>query len=386
MPTNLPMACKAQYNRVLQAKSPREKLQQLEIFYSMIPKHKGTEKLRMHVRRQIASLKAQLEEAKRKKASKASYSWLVEKHGAAQIVLLGFTKSGKSSLLAKLTNAKPLIAEYPYVTREPEVGMLPYQDIQFQLVEAPSLKPEVENPWNLKPLTLARNSDGLILMVDFSANPYQQLSTMLQILEASKISVRKPRARVIVDLKTMIPGIQLVGSVKDATPEDVRRLLTEYGIRRAVVKIYGEATLDDVEDALFEGLVYKPTLILANKADLAVEGEIQSFLNHCKRLSLPTLAASTLTGLGLNMVGESLFQILNLIRVYTKPPNAEKPSQKPFTFKGEATVLELAEKVHRSLAEKFRYAKVWVKGASSPLRVGRDYRLHDGDVVEIHGG
>jgi len=380
------MACKAQYNKVLQARTPQEKLRQLEIFYSMIPKHKGTEKLRMHVRRQIASLKAQMEEARRKRAYTATYSWLVEKHGAAQIVLLGFTKTGKSSLLAKLTNAKPLIAEYPYATREPEVGMLPYQDIQFQLVEAPSLRPEPESSWNLKPLTLARNADGLILMVDLSANPAGQLSLLLQILEAAKISVKKPKGRVVVDLKTMVPGVQLVGTLKDATHEDVKRLLAEYGVRRAVVKVYGEATLDDVEDALFEGLVYRPALVVGSKADLVNRGEAEAFLEHCRSLNLPALAASNLTGEGLNQIGGKLFQNLDLLRVYTKPPSADKPSPIPFVFKGEATVLDLAERIHRSLAEKFRYAKVWPRGAGSPVRVGGEYRLQDGDVVEIRGG
>ena len=385
MPTNLPMACKAQYNRVLQARTPQERLRELEKFYSMIPKHKGTEKLCMHVRRQIASLREQLEEAKRRRAHTASYSWLVEKHGAAQIVLLGFTKAGKSSLLAKLTNAQPLIAEYPYATVEPEVGMFPYEDVQIQLVEAPSLRPNPESRWNLKPLTLARNADGLALVVDSSASPESQLEAMLEMLEAARISVKKPKGRVVINLKTMVPGIQLVGNVSGATLEDVKRLLAGYGVRSAVVKVYGEATLDDVEDALFEGLVYRPAVVIANKADLA-GSLVENFLEHCRSLGLPAVATSTVTGYGLNLLGETLFRNLNLIRVYTKSPSEDKPSPIPFTVKAGATVLDLAEQIHRSLAERFRYARVWPRGAQTPVRVGGDYQLQDGDVVEIRGG
>ncbi|MHC1586815.1 MAG: TGS domain-containing protein, partial [Candidatus Hecatellaceae archaeon] len=302
------------------------------------------------------------------------------------IVLLGFTKAGKSSLLARLTNAKPLIADYPYATREPEVGMLPYEDIQFQLVEAPSFRPEAESHWNLKPLALARNADSLALVVDLTVSPESQLTSILEILEAAKISVKRPRGRVVIDFKTMVPGVQLVGAVVDATVEDVRRLLASYGVRRALVKVYGEATLDDVEDALFEGLVYRPALVLANKADLVGQAEAEGFLEHCRGLGLPTLAVSALTGQGLNALGSALYQNLNLIRVYTKPPGADKPSPQPFTLKEGATILDLAQRIHRSLAEKFRYAKVWPRNSSTPIRVGGDYRLQDGDVVEIRGG
>jgi len=385
MPTNLPMACKAQYNRVLQAGSPREKLRELEKFYSMIPKHKGTEKLCMHVRRQIASLKAQMEEAKRRRAIVA-YSWMVEKHGAAQMVLLGFTKAGKSSLLARLTNAKPMVAVYPYATVEPEVGMLPYEDIQFQLVEAPSLKPDPEASWNLKPLTLARNSDGLILTLDLTRHPESQLTTILRRLEEAKISAKKPKGRVVVDSKTMVSGVQLVGSLADATLEDLRTLLAQYGVNRAVVKIYGEASLDDVEDALFEGLVYRPALVLGNKADLTGESETQAFLEHCQSLGLPALPVSAHTGLNLNQIGSLIYQSLNLVRVYTKPPNVGKPSPKPFILKKGATVLDLAEQIHKSLAEKFRYAKVWQKNSLNPIRIGEEYQLQEGDIIEIRGG
>ena len=383
MPANLPAACKAQYNRVLQARTPQEKLRELEVFYSMIPKHKGTEKLRMHVRRQIAALKAQIEEAKRKRLHTATYSWFIAKHGAAQVVLLGLTKVGKSSLLAKLTNAKPLIADYPYATVEPEVGMMPYENIQFQLVEAPSLKPEPESRWNLKPLTLARNADGLIVMVDLSANPRSQLELILGMLEESKISPRKPRGRVVIS-SSGTPGIQVIGKILDATVEEVSRLLNSYGVRSATVKIYGEATLDDVEDALFEGLVYKPTIVVANKADMASETE--DLEDFCRTLKLPLLKVSCITGMNLDAIGRILFDALEIVRVYTKPPGAREPSDKPFILKSGATVLELAERIHRSLAEKFRYARVWSVGSRSPIRVGRDYLLKDGDVVEIRGG
>jgi hypothetical protein len=219
--------------------------------------------------------------------------------------------------------------------------------------------------------------------LDLTSHPESQLTTILQRLEEAKISAKKPKGRVVVDSKTMVSGVQLVGSLAGATLEDLRTLLAQYGVNRAVVKIYGEATLDDVEDALFEGLVYRPALVLGNKADLASKSDAEAFIEYCRRLSLPVLPVSAKTGLNLKRVGELIYQSLGLIRVYTKPPHAEKPSPKPFTLKKGATILELARQIHKSLAEKFLYAKVWHENSPAPIRVGVDYKLQDQDTIEI---
>jgi hypothetical protein len=64
------------------------------------------------------------------------------------------------------------------------------------------------------------------------------------------------------------PRIIVLGRLLDCTLRDLEQLFKDYKIRDATVKIQGEATIDDVEDAIFEGSVYRPTIVLANKADL----------------------------------------------------------------------------------------------------------------------
>ena len=54
-------------------------------------------------------------------------------------MIIGFTNSGKSSLISLLTNAKPKISEAKYITTFPEIGIMGYKGTSIQLIEIPSL-------------------------------------------------------------------------------------------------------------------------------------------------------------------------------------------------------------------------------------------------------
>ena len=342
----------------------------------------------MNIKRQISILKAQIEEEKKKRKTGKGGGWLVEKHGAAQITLIGFTNSGKSSLISAVTNAKPLISNYPYSTVEPAVGMLPYQDIYFQLVEAPSLQPTLEETsWNLKILGLIRNADGIILVLDLQEDTSQQFKLLKRILEDSKIFVEKPRGRVVIDRRADGLGVQVVvvGKLLDATHEDVKNLLNSYKIYNATVKVYGEATLNDVEEAVFGGVQYKPTLIVANKFDSENLKEKLKTLEAEVNGKLKILPVSCRTGKNLEKLGEEIFGLMEILRVYTKHPSKKEPSTEPIILRKGATVLDVAKEIHSQLYEKFWYAKVWGSSAKySGERVGGDHVLADKDIIEIH--
>jgi ribosome-interacting GTPase 1 len=97
------------------------------------------------------------------------------------------------------------------------------------------------------------------------------------------------------------------------------------------------------------------------------------------------LAVSSHTGVGLSSIGRELFEALDLVRVYTREPNATRPSPDPFIIKNGSTVGELTHKIHSVLFNDFRYARIWGKSVSyGGERVGIGHVLSDGDVVEIH--
>ncbi len=389
MPTNLPAEAKRKWAEVSASRNPREKLRLMQEFLGLVPKHKGTAKLCAQVKKQMAVLRREIEEGKRRKAGKGGPKFFIEKEGAAQIVILGLANVGKSSLLAATTKARVEVSPAPYTTREPVPGMLPYEDIQFQLVEAPALMEGAADgkAWGLQTLALARNADGLILMVDLGQNSVEQLSLILSELEKTRILVSKPKARVEIESKFMGAGLRIIvfGKLLDCTFKEVEELLKGYRVTDAVVKIYGEATLDEVEDAIFESTAYKPAIIIANKMDVENAEANLKLLEAYVGNQLPVIAVSCKTRQGLERIGATIFKTLDIIRVYTKEPNVKSFSEKPFILKKGATVYDLARNIHSDFSEKFAYAKVWSKRlVFSPQKVGATFPLEDGDIVEIH--
>ena len=389
MPANLPAEAKHKWSEVATAKNPQEKIQKIEEFLSLVPKHKGTERLRGQAKRQIALLRKEIIERKQRKIGKGGPKFFLEKEGAAQIVILGPTKVGRSSLLVAVTNAKVEVSDYPYTTREPTPGMLQYKDLQFQIIEAPALaEGSSESEFrDVQTLALARNADGLLLMVDLSQNPSKQLSMIINELEKARIIIEKPRAKVEIEKQHLGAGLRviIIGRLVDCNLKDVENMLKSYRISDGVVKIYGEATLDDVEDAIFESTIYRPAIVIANKMDIPEASERLRDLKNIVGTETRILPVSCKTRIGLELLGKEIFESLDIIRVYSKEPNKKEHSPKPFILKKGATVLDVAKQIHSDFYKQFAYAKVWAKRLTfSPQKVGLSFLLEDGDIVEIH--
>lgn len=388
MPTNLPVLAKKKWNEASSARTPQEKVEKLEEFLSLVPKHKGTEKLRGQVRRQISTLQKELEEKRRRRAGRGGPKFFLEKEGAAQIIILGPTKVGRSSLLTSVTNAKTEVSDYPYTTREPVPGMLQFEDLTFQLVEAPALVDGAADGGlgGLQTLGLARNADGLVLMVDLSEDASQQLTMILDELEEARILTQKPRGRIEIERKHVGAGLRIIvlGRLLNCNIRDVENLIKGYRILDGVVKIFGEVTLDDVEDAIFERTVYRPAIVVANKRDTSAAEKALRRLKQTVGDKLSIVPISCQTRTGLEKLGAEIFRALDVIRVYTKEPKDKEPSSNPFILKRGSTVANLAKQIHSDFIERFAYARVWAhRLAFSPQKVGPSFILADKDVVEL---
>jgi ribosome-interacting GTPase 1 len=391
MPTNLPPEAKEKWEEVEAARSPREKMEKMQEFLKYVPQHKGTMKLRGEVKRKIALIRNDLEEKKRKGIGKSSGGpkLFIEKEGSAQIALIGVTNVGKSCLMSATTNSKVLVTPTPFSTHEPVPGIMDYGDVQFQLIEAPALmkgSSEGRGTGNIT-LGLARNSDGVILMVDLSHNPIEQLELILAELEKSRVLVNKPSGRVIIDRRHAGTALRviLIGHLIDCNMRDVEDLLREYKIRDAIVRISGDVRLEDVEDAIFETTTYKSAVIAANKLDLKGAEENLRILKKHVNGKLPVVAMSCERKEGLDELGKALFDSLGVIRVYTKDPGSKEETGRPFTLKRGATINDLAKNIHKEFVQNFLFAMVWAKRLPfSPKKVGLNFVLEDKDVVEIH--
>mgnify|MGYP000069243853 CR=1 FL=1 len=383
MPANLTAEAKSKWNKVVLARSPEEKLKALQEFLSSIPKHKGNEKLRAQIKRKISLLKVELEERKQSRKGAKPY-YLIEKEGAAaQIVILGLTNVGKSSLLSSLTNANPEVNSRPYTTIEPIPGVMHFKDIRIQLIEVPALTP---NSSNSLQLNLAKKADGLILMIDALNNPCNQLKILLKELEKARLSIEKPKSKIEID-KNAKGELQIAvfGKLNGCTIEDVKKLFLSYGVRKGVVKIYGEASLEEIEEHLLElSNEYKPAIIIVNKVE---NEDFENKLVDLKSLvnNVPIIYVSCLLRKGLEKIGEALIKKLEIIRVYTKEPNEKEASKEPVILKEGATIGDLAKEIHSELYKNFKYAKVWGPSSKFPgEKVGLNHLLKDGDIVEIH--
>jgi ribosome-interacting GTPase 1 len=291
----------------------------LEELIATVPKHKGTDKLRADLRRRLSKLRDDAQ--KRKKGGRGDL-YTVPKEGAAQVALAGFANSGKSSVLAALTNAKPVVADYPVSTVMPLQGMMPYEDIQIQLVDLPPLGNESTDGWVSGILRVA---DVLLLVIDLADAP---------------------------DLQAEL----LVGQL-------------------------GEWNIHLYEGA--EGGVTKKALFAANKSDLPGAAEGLRSLRE-KYPDIPATGISTTAGQGLEELRRTLFDRAGIVRAYTKEPGKDPDMGTPFTMPVGSTVIDLAQTVHKDFASGLKYACIWGSSKFPGQRVQRDYELRDGDVVELH--
>jgi ribosome-interacting GTPase 1 len=391
MPTNLPPEAMDKWEEVEAARNPREKMEKMQEFLKYVPQHKGTMKLRGEIKRKIAIIRDDLENKKRKGTGKSSGGpkLFIEKEGSAQIALIGMTNVGKSCLMSATTNSKVIVTPTPYSTHEPVPGIMDFLDVQFQFIEAPAVmegSADGRGTGNVT-LGLARNADGVILMVDLSYDPVRQLELVLAELEKSRVLVSKPSGKVEIDRRHAGAALRiiLVGKLIDCSISEVENLLRSYRINDAIVRISGDVTLDDVENAIFETTTYKPAVIVANKLDLP---GTQTNLRRLKQYvngKLPIISMSCEQKKGINELGKALIDVLGVIRVYTKEPGSKENTGRPFALKRGTTIGDLAKNIHKEFISNFLFAMVWAKRLPfSPKKVGLNFVLDDGDIVEIH--
>jgi len=385
MPTNLPAEARAKLAEYSAARTLEEKVAKLEEAIGLIPDHKGTEKLRRQLRRRLAELKRELEERRQRRAGGGRDEFSVEKEGWAQIALLGAANSGKSSLFNALTGARSPVADYPLTTTRPFPGMTLYQDAELQVVDLPSVLTEDLRPTSFasRSIAVARNSDLLLLVADASRDPEAELNELIDLLIDHGISLKQRSCEVKIQ-RTDTGGLRLVvmGTLR-CSYQEVLELLKSYGYRSAIVKVIGDADLDEIEEQVVLQPVYKRAIAVLNKADL-VDFEVLAELRKrvAESLKIPVVAASSQDAKSLEELKEVSFRSLEMIRVYTQKDGVV--SRKPILMPRGSTVIELAELIHKELARNFRYARVWGKSVRvQGQRVGPDHQLEDGDIVEI---
>lgn len=120
----------------------------------------------------------------------------------------------------------------------------------------------------------------------------------------------------------------------------------------------------------------KKILFLGNKVDLI------SIPTPGVGISLKLISAEK--GTGLEELKKELFDLLEIVRIYSKPPAKEVDFERPFIAKRNTKLIELAKEINEDFDSSFKYAKLFRKDSSKVQIVGKDYLLKDQDIIEIH--
>lgn len=320
MPANLPPQYFDVEKKFREARDLREKLLYLQEMLSIIPKHKGTEKLQADLKTRISKLRNTI--SKQKKSGGTGGAWYqVEKQGAGQVVLVGLPNSGKSALLNAITNAHVEVALYPFTTNLPQVGMMDYKDIKIQIIDTPPLYDDAP-PWLFG---LYRNGDILLMVLDAQGDVSNDFETILNALKARNIFV-------------------------------------------------SEGEFGDVKNAF----------IVINKSDDNPKSDmIDSFIAKNKG-AIDVLRVSATTGGGVGELREQIFASLHIIRVYTKKIGHPIDKKEPVVLKRGTTVIDAAEHIHKDFKKKLKFARLWSDSDYNGQRVEKNHVLADGDVIEFH--
>ncbi len=346
MVTNLTQEAKAKWAEAIATKDPEKKLRLLKEFYSAMPKHKSTEKLEMNIKRQIKSLEEEIENRKNKKTGSAVNIWNVKKEDMLQIALIGRIKS-IIKFFNKLTG---LEVEGYQVLTSPIKGVFKSMNIRVQMVLAPIDEVIGEDRLD-KMVNIARNADAIIIYADDEA----YAKNVIEYFNARNIDITNSSLNAEIEY-TPHGGIRIVGNSKHINERSAIEFLQSFNIKNAIVKITSEATMDDLEDAVF-GRIAKRALFMNVDGYNTIRFESnEQFMND-------------------------LIIRLGFIRVFTKK-SREEPEDEPLILEKGSRIDDLARLIHKDFAKYFKYARVWRD--NTIIRAGKDFLLNDMDVIELH--
>ena len=314
-----------QYRR---AATAEEELRWLQVMLQEMPKHKASEKLQMDLKTKISKTREAAEVEK--KSGKPSRGVKVPRQGAGSVLLIGPPNCGKSKLLSTITRASPEVADYPFTTREPIPGMMNYKNVLVQVVDLPPITRDFFESYIFN---LVRSADSVVLMADLA---------------------------------------------NDDCVDDLQAVLERFSTSKTKLDLTNHLDEDDI------GVSYTATQFAPAKLDTPGAQDRLEMLKEFCPLPFPTWPHSAATGQGLEDLKKAIYESLGVIRVFSKPPNAKQPDrEKPFTLRHGATVMDMAELIHKDLVKTLKGARVWGGSVHDGSNVKPDYVLSDEEVVEL---
>jgi len=330
MPANLTPEYLEADKRYRAARNPEDKKAALEEMLATLPKHKGTEKIYADLKSKLAKLRRG-DDKKGKGPARRGNEYTIQSEGAGQVMLLGAPNTGKTAIMAEMSNADVEVTDYPFSTHRPAPGMMNYEDVQIQLVDTPSIDTEFMDMF-LPPLI--RNADAAALVVDLS-NPdcLDQPGWVMDALHKENIDLVR-------------------GTVSETRGQTSPKLL--------------------------------PTLLVGTRSDHPDAPAALELLEEVMEDRFPVVMIATGLPDTLAVFARAVFDLFGIVRVYSKRPGKDAEKETPFLLPIGSTVLDFARKVHRSFEQRFSFARSWGFDRFDGQRLGPNDEVKDQDVIELH--
>ena len=160
----------------------------------------------------------------------------------ADVGLVGFPNAGKSTFISKVSNAKPKIADYPFTTLTPNLGIVTYEEYKsFVVADIPGLieGASLGKGLGIKFLKHIERTKVLVFMVDISSESIDdEYQTLLKELTShSKELIKKPKILFITKSDVM----QESDYAEIDTPKNINSMIissvTGYNIQSSIQEI-----------------------------------------------------------------------------------------------------------------------------------------------------
>ncbi|MBN1377336.1 50S ribosome-binding GTPase [Candidatus Woesearchaeota archaeon] len=358
-----------------------KKIEELEEELKKTKYNKATQHHIGLIKAKIAKLKTEGEKKQGKKGTKEGYS--IRKTGNATVSIIGFPSVGKSSLLNKLTNKESKIGDYDFTTLNVIPGVMEYNGIKIQMLDLPGvIEGASEGKGRGKEIMSVLRTSDLILIIIDALKPEQYEIIKKELYGVNiRINRKKPRIKIIKKIRGGI-NISFLKKQKNIDKKTIEEVLKEYKYNNADVVIKEEINVDDLIDFLEGNRVYINALKILNKTDLVKNEE--KIKNIMKKYNL-NIAISAKDNINIRELKESIWNSLDLIRIYMKEPGKDADKEKPLILKKNSTIKDACEKIHNELINKFRFARATGKSTKFPnQKLGPDHVLKDEDVLELH--
>lgn len=358
-----------------------EKIKDIELEIERTQKNKATNSHLCLLRGKLAKYRAQLLDDNCKGAGGGPEGFDVMKSGDARVAMIGFPSVGKSSMLSRMTKTQSSVAAYEFTTLTCIPGVLEYQDAKIQLLDLPGI---IEGASKGKGrgkqvIGVARTADLVLMMLDASKADIQRELLSYE-LESVGIRINKKPPDIYFKVRSG-GGIKFNTTVEltHVNEDLVRKLLQMYKIHNAEVLFREDATSDDFVDVIQGTCKYLKCLFVVNKVDTIGLDEVDR-LAHLPHHVVTSIHLS----LNLDYLLEKLWEYLDFIRVFTKKRGKRPDFSEPLILRNGSTVEHVCHSIHRSFAQRLKYALVWGTSAKhQPQRVGISHTMEDEDVIQL---